>query len=315
MPTPLTASVAFFLTCTTSVLMPGDREHAAALMTARAAAASPGIIDVPMRFRGPMPAIEVTVNGKGPFLFAIDTGASGPGRADASLVEKLSLPEVGQARGGDGSGANLQSMKVVQVDSLSIGDLDFKRVSLPSRDYNTTPNFPHIDGILGLDLFSGYLLTLDYAGKRVRIEKGQLPAADGKEILDFEAPRGIPTVELHVGDTRLKAHIDSGNAVGAFIVPASLADTLTFVSPPVTIGKARTVSSEIEIKRGQMKGSVRLGRFEFPDASITYPSVSPEVGNIGSQALADFALTFDQQNHRVKLARRDAPKAPIGAGG
>jgi hypothetical protein len=207
-------------------------------------------------------------------------------------------------------------MKVVQVNSIAIGGLEFKDLNLPSRDYNIGPSLPHIDGILGFGLFSEYLLTLDYAGKRVRIEKGQLAAADGREILDFDAARPIPTVELQVGDSRLKAHIDTGNAIGAFVVPTKLADTLTFVSPPVTVGKARTVSSEIEIKRGQMKGSVRLGRFEFPDASVTYPSVSPEVGNIGSQALADFALTFDQQNHRVKLARRDAPKAaPSGSGG
>jgi hypothetical protein len=35
---------------------------------------------VPMTLVGPNPAIEVHVNGKGPFLFLIDTGASGPGR-------------------------------------------------------------------------------------------------------------------------------------------------------------------------------------------------------------------------------------------
>ncbi len=36
-------------------------------------------VDVPMLFRGPMPAVEVMVNGQGPFLFAIDTGAQGLG--------------------------------------------------------------------------------------------------------------------------------------------------------------------------------------------------------------------------------------------
>lgn len=266
------------------------------------------VVELPMLFRGPMPAVEVKVNGKGPFLFAIDTGAGGAGRVDSSLVEKLSLLEIGEARGSDGSGANARSMKVIQVDSITIGDLEFRNLSLPSRDYNTAPNLPHIDGILGFNLFSDYLLTLDYAAKRVRIEKGQLPEPNGAEILNFESPRGIPVVELQVGDAKLKAHIDSGNTVGAFMLPASLAEKLNFVSPPVAVGKARTVSSEIEIKQGQMKGSIRLGRFEFPEPTINYPAVSQD-GNIGSKALQDFALTFDQKNHRLKLARHETPKA------
>ncbi len=282
----------------------------------RKAAAEPittvKVAELPMLFRGPMPAVEVKVNGKGPFLFAIDTGAGGAGRIDSSLVEKLSLPEVGEARGSDGSGANALTMKVIQVDSLSVGGLEFHNLHLPSRNYNTSPNLPHIDGILGFNLFADYLLTLDYAAKRVRIEQGQLPAPDGAEVLSFESQNGIPVVELQVGETKLRTHIDSGNTVGAFMLPASLAEKLDFVSPPVTVGKARTVSSEIEIKRGQLKGSIWLGRFEFRDPSVSYPAVSQD-GNMGSPALQDFSLTFDQKNHRVKLAKQEMPKATVPA--
>lgn len=278
------------------------------------AATAPGatVVELPMLFRGPMPAVEVRVNGQGPFLFAIDTGAGGAGRVDSSLVEKLSLPAVGEARGSDGSGANAKSMKVIQVDSILVGDLEFRNLSLPSRNYNTSPSLPHIDGILGFNLFSDYLLTLDYAAKRVRIEQGQLPEPNGAEILNYESQNGIPIVELQVGEAKLRAHLDSGNTVGAFMLPAALAEKLSFVSPPVTVGKARTVSSEVEIKQGQLKGSIRLGRFEFPEPSVTYPAVSQD-GNIGSQALKDFALTFDQKNHRVKLARHETSKAPLNA--
>jgi hypothetical protein len=261
------------------------------------------VAELPMLLRGPMPAVEVKVNGQGPFLFAIDTGASGMARADISLVEKLTLPEIGEARGSDGSGANTRSMKLVRMASLTIGGLELRDVTAASRDYNTSPRLPHIDGILGFNLFADYLLTLDYTAKRVRIEKGQLPEANGKEILSYEGARGIPVVELLVGDAKIKAHIDSGNTIGTFVLPAALAEKLSFSSEPVTVGKARTVSSEIEIKEARLKGSIRLGRFEFPEPTITYPAVS-DYANIGSRALQDFALTFDQKNLRVKLVRR-----------
>ena|SRR5690242_7290089 len=113
----------------------------------------------------------------------------------------------------------------------------------------------HIDGILGFGLFADYLLTLDFPGKRVRIDNGQLPAADDKTILNFESARGVPVVEISVGDTKIKAHLDTGNTVGQFMLPTPLAEKQEFVTPPVTVGKARTVSSEIDIKKDQSRGA------------------------------------------------------------
>jgi hypothetical protein len=69
------------------------------------AAAAQGVIDVPMLFRGPEPAVEVMVNGRGPFLFAIDTGATDDARIDSSLIEKLGLRVSGTDMVGDGSSA------------------------------------------------------------------------------------------------------------------------------------------------------------------------------------------------------------------
>jgi hypothetical protein len=70
----------------------------------------------------------------------------------------------------------------------------------------------------------------------------------------------------------------------------------------------------MEIKQGQLKGSIRLGRFEFPEPVVTYPAVS-QVANIGSRALQDFDLTFDQKNHRVKLTRQTKAQTTEAGGG
>jgi hypothetical protein len=45
---------------------------------ARSADAAPKLpLEIPMQTDGGMPTIEVMVNGQGPFLFGIDTGAQG----------------------------------------------------------------------------------------------------------------------------------------------------------------------------------------------------------------------------------------------
>jgi hypothetical protein len=164
-----------------------------------------------------------------------------------------------------------------------------------------------IDGILGFNLFADYLLTLDFPAERVRLERGELAKANGLEILTLESGRRIPVVELRVGDQRINAHIDSGNAIGGFVLPTALAEKMTFANSPVVLGKARTVSSDIDIKEVRLKENIYLGRSEFKEPLIVYPAISSEA-NIGSKVLREFVLTFDQKNKRLRLERHALAK-------
>ena len=197
------------------------------------------IAEIPMKFRGVMPAVEVMVNGKGPYMFAIDTGGQGQARADTSLVEKLKLKKIDEVQAGDGSGRNTRTLDVVGMDSIKVGDLEFKNVRALTRNYNRSPRVPPIDGILGFNLFEDYLLTLDYVNKKVLIKKGELPKANGKDILDFASSRGIPSLELNVGKQKIVAHIDSGNMVGAFVLPTEIVEKMPLVGKPKIVGRAR----------------------------------------------------------------------------
>ena len=270
---------------------------------ARSADSTPKLpIEIPMRLDGGMPAIELMVNGKGPFLFAIDTGAEGGPRLDSSLVEKLGLKPSGQMRDGDPSGRNPRMADTVKLDSIEVGGLRFTGVAATSRNYKNSPRPLAADGIIGLGLFADYLLTLDFPAKVVRISRGELPKADGAEILDYTTEHGVPLIELNVGSTKINAHLDSGNMIGAFVLPTSFVEKLTQTSEPVVVGKARSASGEMEIKQVQIKEMVRLGRHEFPDATITFPALS-DIGNVGAKILSQFAVTFDQQHQRVRLTR------------
>jgi hypothetical protein len=136
----------------------------------------------------------------------------------------------------------------------------------------------------------------------VRISRGELSKADGLEILDYKNEHGVPLVELSVGTRKINAHLDSGNMVGAFVFPTSFVEKLTQTSEPVVVGKARSASGEMEIRQVQIKEMVRVGRHEFPDATITFPALS-DIGNVGAKILSQFAVTFDQQHQRVRLIR------------
>ena len=103
----------------------------------------------------------------------------------------------------------------------------------------------------------------------------------------------------------MHTHLDSGNMIGAFVLPTAFVEKLTQASEPKVVGRARSASGDMEIKQVQIKELVRLGRHEFPDATITFPALS-DIGNVGAKILTQFAVTFDQQHQRVRLTRAEA---------
>jgi hypothetical protein len=259
-------------------------------------------MEFPLTVGEGMPTIEVMVNGQGPFVFGFDTGAQAGPRIDASLVEKLNLKATGEVQATDPSGRNPQTSATMKLDSVSIGDLRFTDVTAVSRNYRNSPRPLKIDGILGLSLFADYLVTLDFPAKKLRLEKGELPKADGAEILDYKNAAGLARVELSAGDKKIDAHLDTGNAIGAFVFPTTFVEKLSLAGEPRVVGRARSASGEMEIKQVQVKDVLKLGRHEFPDATVTYPALG-DIGNVGVKVLGQFVITFDQQRERVRLVR------------
>jgi aspartyl protease len=259
-------------------------------------------LEFPMQIGEGMPTVEVMVNGQGPFVFGFDTGAQAGPRIDASLVEKLNLKATGELQAIDPSGRNPQTSATVKLDSMAIGGLRFTGVTAVSRNYKNSPRPLQVDGILGLNLFAEYLVTLDFPAKKLRLDKGELPKVDSGETLDYKNDTGITQVELSVGDKKINANLDTGNAIGAFVFPTAFVEKLSFAGEPRVVGRARSASGEMEIKQVQVKDVVKLGRHEFRDATVTYPALG-DIGNVGVKVLSQFVITFDQQHERVRLTR------------
>jgi Aspartyl protease len=254
--------------------------------------------------------VEVRINGKGPYRFALDTGAAGGGRIGRGLADQLGLKVVGQAISGDPSGKNRETVDIVEAGSLALGDATFHGVKLAVRDLPAPPGkpAPEFDGVLGIGLFQDHLLTLDYPAGRVRIETGELPPADGREILEFENPRGIPKVRLKVGDLEVEADVDSGNMRGELVLPASYIGKVPLDGEPKVVGHGRTVSNEFEIKQAPLQGAVWIGGQSVERPLVDFVEIFPNA-NIGHAFLRRFAVTIDQKNHRIRF-RRALPASP-----
>ena len=152
---------------------------------------------------------EVMVNGKGPFRFVIDTGASRSTLAP-HLAKALNLqPSVGRNVMLNGvTGA--AEVPTVAVDSIEIGALEFKNQDLPVIFTSIMGN---ADGILGVAGFQDQRIDVDFKRDRVSVltSNGRRPHysmvtaraernSNGLMILDVRVGRGI----------KCKAVIDTG---------------------------------------------------------------------------------------------------------
>jgi D-alanyl-D-alanine carboxypeptidase len=256
---------------------------------------------MPMRIINSQPAVEVMVEGEGPFLFLIDTGAAGAGVVSRELAERLDLETVGQVEIGDPSDRNRELRDIARVAELTAGGQTWRDLDMLLG--GDVLGDPGIDGILGFGMFGDRLLTLDYPAGEVRVESGELAPADSQEILDFRIEHGIPMIDLSVANHTVEADIDSGS-MGWLMVPESVAEGLPLDSEPQVIGHARTSFNEFDIKAATLVGEVRVGRHTVHNPQLEFADIFPRA-NVGGQFLSLFAVTFDQKNNRVRFARQD----------
>jgi D-alanyl-D-alanine carboxypeptidase len=258
-------------------------------------------VDVAMLGSDRRPAIEVMVNGEGPFLFAIDTGAAGLARIDSGLARRLRLGAVGEVRESDPSGRNPTSRTVVAIDLLTIGGTRFRDVTAAVAELNHGPNPQKVDGVLAFGIFADTLLTLDFPSRRVRLASGELPAANGGDVLAYRASRWTPAIPIRVAGRELVADLDTGS-MGGIALPETDAASLPLVGDLKVVAQGRTASNVFDIKAADLAGDVSIGNVTLTRPRLEFQPALPVV-TVGARALADFAVTFDQRNACVRITR------------
>jgi predicted aspartyl protease len=151
---------------------------------------------------------HVMVNGKGPFRFVIDTGASRSTLAP-HLARALNLQNSGRnviLNGVTGAA----EVPTVAVDSLEIGALRFEKQNLPVIFTSIMGN---ADGILGVAGFQDQRIDVDFKRDRVSVleSNGRRPNFSLVTARATRNANGLMIVEVRVGRRiRTKAVIDTG---------------------------------------------------------------------------------------------------------
>ena len=256
--------------------------------------------DVAVELVAGMPTIMAMVNGRGPYRFGVDTGASGYLRVTPALASALALQQTGEARAGDPSGGNTVAVPLYQVESLAFGGLTYGGISSTAINL-PSPRLAGIDGIIGIGFFQNMVLTIDYGRLRLAAGPGALPAADDRDVVAFTPDRGgLIGFPLRIGDSVHQVHLDTGNSRFPLFMPADSIASLPTRGAARSIGTARTVSQEIALQAIDLAAPVRVGATRLPVTEIGFPSIAA-VGNVGSLALGGMAVTVDYPNRRLRI--------------
>jgi Aspartyl protease len=256
-------------------------------------------VRVPVDLTGSTVLVPGRVNDSGALWFILDTGANSC-VLDHKVADQLRLKPASDIQGtGAGRGP-------VPMRSYPQKDVTFRIASksvqcdhVLSVDLSNQPSIigRRVDGILGSDFISQFVVEVDYERRLVRLHDPERFHYRGKgEILPLTFERRIPyvTAEITVSGqppTPRKLLIDLGSqdAVDDDLLLKSNGN-LRKVTGGVGLGQT------YEVSLGQL-ALFQLGRFSFKHV----PSVAPGVALIGGEILRRFHVYFDYKRERMIL--------------
>jgi len=259
---------------------------------------------LPMGDIGGRPLVQVSVNGKGPYPFILDTGASVT-VIDQGLKNELALhdrsgPPLLEPAGGP-------MARTVRIEELRVGDAVLKGVTASPSPLSSM--FGMSDpprGVLSAASFPGYLLILDYPSKKISIRAGQLSTPDSRRVFGYTSEHVLPNVPVTVAGTVIRAHVDSGSPA-SLTLPTKYLKELKFKSEPVETGKMRTHAGTFPLWTAKIDGGIELGEYQLDLANVNFSDVNPipgePTGNIGYQLLRSFVITMDAKNRRISFEK------------
>ncbi len=254
---------------------------------------------IPIEMIGSKTLIPVRVNGSDPKWFNLDTGANSCVLGD-QLAKTLKLA---QEATGEGTGAGAGPVPYLRYARdqvlFDIEGVQFRCDHVISVDLSQLPAMlgRAIDGILGSDFISQYVVTIDYDAQVLRLSAPATFEYRGKgELLPLTFEKRVPYVTARltvagVPPARRRLLLDSGSedAVDDDLI-------LKSTGPHREVTGGVGLGQPYRVTFGWVE-QLELGRFRLSHL----PSVAPGVALIGGEVLRRFRVILDYARNRLIL--------------
>ncbi len=264
-------------------------------------------VDIEIEMGTNLVSVPVYVNGSGPFMFHLDTGASRT-TLTTRLADELGLSTYeGSRTEARGVGGGIP-VEYASVSSVKIGDLDTGSQEVYVLDLDSMMGRREgRDGVLGHSTLKDYTLSLSYGEKRLELER-TLKSDRSKEVISDDWASFHYVQDTHL--VSLPAIIDGSDPIdlvvdtgaGSTVFTPELVERLKIDAFPVP-GIARGVGGDVELKMARVK-SIEVGSARVDEAQVAVVDlsrVSPkgaliENGILGFNFLSRFVTSLDYPN-------------------
>jgi hypothetical protein len=259
--------------------------------------------------------VKVTLDGKGPYQFILDTGG-------ANIMTPEVAGQLGSAVTGSlqvsGAGANTVTTGFTWVPELQIGNATLRHQAfavLPIGRIMQAVEGHGVDGIVGIELLRRFITTIDYQNKKITFATRLSAHAPGSAI-PFVYDQSVPLVAGVVDGRAGQFIIDTGNRTSLVLyAPFVAAHQLlaayrSDVRGVTGFGLGGPSVGELVRARSLTIGTIRVAEPVATLAldksgALTEPGTA---GNIGGGILNRFTVTFDYRRQTMYLAPNDSFK-------
>ena len=245
--------------------------------------------------------VDVTLNGKGPFHFAFDTG--GANVIDPAVSTKLGVTTTGSVQvagvGSETAASTFATIKTLQVGNALLNNQVF--IVLPiAKSFGIAEGAP-IDGVIGYEVLSRFVTTFDYGNKNIVFHApGSYTPPPDATVIPIVQYGTQPQFECGVNNVETTCALDTG-ARGAISLFKPFAEAHASVVP------ARLAEPGVNGFGVGGPATGRLGRVTLSFGGLTlrdlvgdYPAQNagglalPFMGaNVGGEVWGRFTMTLD----------------------
>lgn len=271
--------------------------------------------------------IPLSVNGKGPFNFILDTGVNPLIVTDLSIIDSLQLRGLKTTQlSGLGSGESIEAYLTNQI-SVRVGNATMEQMptAILKEDLFNLSGYVgmRIHGLIGFHFFNSFLVQIKYPLKRLTFASPGSKLKVKGNRMPIQLINNKPYMQLKVSQDgssirEVTMIVDIG---ASHALSLEALDGQPFPLPPKNItanlgvGFAGLINGHI----GRLK-TVQIGSETFEDVLCSFPDfqqagaktgVSVRNGNVGNNLLKHFDLTIDYAHQAMYFKPNSYKEMPF----
>lgn len=282
-------------------------------------------VTVPFELHNNLIILPITFNEKYPLKFILDTGVRSTILLDKEFMDalgikyqrKIELFGIGDTTSVTALVAGDISLSMPGIKSSEISILVLERDFLNLEKHLGTK----IHGIIGYELFSRFVIKIDYLNQKIVLYQHEKFKANKKyDVIDLDIYETKPYVNLPLqlnstDSVAVRLMVDTG-ASHALILNSNSHEKITIPKVNIETKLGRGLTGEINGRLGRIEG-LQFGKKRLVDVIVSFPdqgkveSIYQKNGSIGGELLKKYTVIFDFFKGKMYLKSNATFKYPF----